>query len=162
MDIHSLKDLQEFLHYLKTQPHNFETVIIDSITEINEVIKAEIEKRTGRSVQKADWSEVQSKIKGIIRGFRDLDMHCLFLALENIEKDEEKISAVTPGLNGKSATDIAAFMDIVGYLYSDKATGERKVLTKTHNLYPTKDRSNVFDVNEETPLDFGEWVDRVK
>lgn len=160
MQIATLKDLQELLHYLKTQKHEYETVIIDSITEINEVIKIEIEKRTGRAIQKNDWVEVQNKIKGIVRGFRDLDMHCLFLALENTEKDEERITAITPSLNGKSATDIAAFMDIVGYIYIDKATGERKVRVAPHNLYLTKDRSNVLE--DEPACDFSEWVAAVK
>lgn len=135
-------------------------MIIDSITEINEVIKIEIEKRTGRAIQKNDWVEVQNKIKGVVRGFRDLDMHCLFLALENTERDEERVVAITPSLNGKSATDIAAFMDIVGYIYIDKATGERKVRVAPHNLYLTKDRSNVLP--EEPEVDFSAWVEAVK
>ncbi len=63
MQIATLKDLQDLLHYLKTVKHDYETVIIDSITEINEVIKIEIEKRTGRAIQKNDWVEVQNKIK---------------------------------------------------------------------------------------------------
>jgi hypothetical protein len=95
-----------------------------------------------------------------VRGFRDLDMHCLFLALENTEKDEERITAVNPALNGKSATDIAAFMDIVGYIFIDKATGERKIRVGSHNLYLTKDRSNVLP--DDPACDFNEWVEAVK
>ncbi len=87
-------------------------------------------------------------------------MHCLFLALENVDKDEERVVAITPSLNGKSATDIAAFMDIVGYIYIDKATGERKVRVAPHNLYLTKDRSNVLP--EEPEVDFSAWVEAVK
>lgn len=160
VQIATLKDLQDLLHYLKTVKHDYETVIIDSITEINEVIKLEIEKRTGRAIQKNDWVEVQNKIKWVVRGFRDLDMHCLFLALENVEKDEERITAVNPALNGKSATDIAAFMDIVGYIFIDKATGERKIRVGSHNLYLTKDRSNVLP--DDPTVDFNDWVEAVK
>lgn len=51
-------------------------------------------------------------------------------------------------------------MDIVGYIYIDKATGERKVRTAPHNLYLTKDRSNVLP--DEPEVDFSVWVEAVK
>lgn len=113
VEIRSLKDLQDLLDYLKTQKHEFETVIIDSITEINDIIKIDIEKRTGRSMQLQDWGELSKKIRGVLRGFRDLPMHTLFIAQESVDKDEDKVTKIVPSLNGKAATEIAYFMDIV-------------------------------------------------
>jgi hypothetical protein len=39
-----MQDLRDLLLYLKNQKHSYETVVIDSISEINDIIKAEIEK----------------------------------------------------------------------------------------------------------------------
>lgn len=159
VEIKSLKDLQELLDYLQKQPHDYETVIIDSITEINDIIKVDIEKRTGRSMQLADWWELSKKIRGVLRGFRDLPMHTLFIAQESMDKDEDKVTKIVPSLNWKAATEIAYFMDVVWYLFIDKA-GERKMITAPNEKLLTKDRTSL--IWNDTPVDFGVWVEKVK
>lgn len=159
VEIKSLNDLREMLVYLKTQKHDYETVIIDSITEINEIIKADIEKKTGKAMEIKDWGTLAKNIKEILRGFRDLPMHVLFIAQEATEKDGDVVTKVVPSLNGKAATEIAYFMDIVGYLYIEKGTGARKLITLPNSMYLTKDRSKV--IGNDTPADFAAWVDKV-
>ena len=159
VEIRSLKDLQDLHDYLKTQTHEFETVVIDSITEINDIIKLDIEKRTGRSMQVQDWWELSKKIKWILRWFRDLPMHTLFIAQESVEKDEDKVTKIVPSLNGKAATEIAYFMDIVWYLFIDKA-GERKMITAPNEKLLTKDRTSL--IWNETDVDFNSWVEKAK
>lgn len=158
VEIKTLKDLQELLIYLKTQKHDFETVVIDSITEINDIIKQDIEKKTGKWMQLQDWWELAKKIKSIFRGFRDLNMHVIFLAQEANEQDEGVVTKIVPSLNGKAATEIAYFMDNVGYLMIDK-TGERKLLTNPNAKLLTKNRG--WFIGNDCPPDFSEWVKRV-
>jgi hypothetical protein len=55
VEIKTIKDLEELLAFLQKADHNFETVIIDSITEVNDIIKQEIEKKTGKPMQLNDW-----------------------------------------------------------------------------------------------------------
>lgn len=160
VEIKSLKDLADLLDYLKNQKHDFETVIIDSISEINDIIKQEIERKTWRSMQIQDWGDLWKKIRSILRGFRDLPMHTLFIAQESNEKDEDKIEKIVPSLNWKAATEIAYFMDIVGYLFIDKATGDRKMITSPNAKLLTKDRSNT--IWNDTEPDFSVWVEKVK
>jgi hypothetical protein len=45
-EIKSLQDLIDLRDFLKNQEHEFETLVIDSITEISDIIKVEIEHRT--------------------------------------------------------------------------------------------------------------------
>ena len=152
-------DLKTLLNYLKNEKHDYDTVVVDSITEINEILKAEMERKSGRSMQLQDWQVLSKKIKTILRGFRDLPMHVLFIAQEIIEKDEESVVKIIPSLNGKASTDIAYFMDIVGYLYVDKSTGERKIITSSNSKLLTKDRTN--KIHNDTEPDFSVWVDMV-
>lgn len=146
--------------FLKTQKHEYETVVIDSITEISEIIKKEIEKKSGRSMEQRDWGTLSKKIREILTGFRDLNMHVLFIALEKIEKDEDKVLKIAPSLNGKSADDIVSFMDVVGYLTIEQGTGERKILTATNSKMPTKDRTR--RIGNNTEPNFGSWVEAVR
>ena len=158
-EINSLQDLKDLYNFLKNEKHEFETVVIDSITEINDIIKTEIETRNKRNMQLQDWGILQKEIKDILRKFRDLPMHIIFLAQETTEKDEEKIVKYLPSLNGKSATEIAYYMDTVGYCFIDKL-GNRKIGTMPNEKYLTKDRTNVIDGGENQ--NFSEWVEAMK
>jgi hypothetical protein len=159
VEIKSLKDLMDLYIYLEKESHEYDTVVIDSITEINEIIKIEIEKRTGRQMQIQDWGELSKKIRDIFRKFRDLPMNVLLIAQEHYITDEDKINKIVPSMNGKAATDIAYFMDIVGYIHIE-ANGTRWIETSTNKKLLTKDRSNTIPNN--TPLDFSEWQKRIK
>lgn len=159
VEIKTVEDLRKLLTFLKDEKHEYETVVIDSISEINEIIKEGIERKRGRAMQLQDWGELSKAIKGILRGFRDLPMHTIFIAQESVEKDDQKIQKIVPSLNGKAATEIAYFMDIVGYSYISKTEGHQ-IMTLPHELYLTKDRSS--RIGNDAPPDFTEWENRVK
>lgn len=159
MDIHALEDLKELYKFLKTEKHPYETVVIDSITEINEVIKANIEKKNGRAMQLQDWGTLAKIIRDILRLFRDLDMHVVFIAQESIDKDGDKIQKIVPNLNGKASEEIAYFMDIVGYFTVDPITNERKILTNSNGKTVAKDRTG--QIKNDTEANFMSWVEKV-
>ncbi len=155
VDIKAMRDLTALYQYLEAGDHKYETVIIDSITEINEIVKLEIEKRTGHSLQLQDCGEVAAKMSNLLRKFRDLPMNVLFIAQEQYINDEQKIKKITPELNGKSATAIARFMDIVGYIHIE-TDGTRWIETSTNKNLLTKDRTQ--KIGDQTPMDFAEWL----
>lgn len=158
VEIKSLRDLMELRTYLQNEEHAYKTVIIDSITEINEIIKLEIQQRTGRNMQLQDWGDLARKMRDILRSFRDLPMHVLFLAQETTEEDEQKIAKYMPALNGKAANEIAYFMDIVGYLRID-GDGTRVMITASNAKYLTKDRSQ--KIGNDTEIDFAVWMQKI-
>ena len=157
-DIKSIADLTELYNFLKKGEHKYNTVVIDSITEINEIIKSDIEKKTGRTVKDEDWDELGKRIRKVLRNFRDLPMHVVFIAQERYFTNKEKIEKIAPSLNGKSAADIAYFMDVVGYpqLESD---GRRWMQTEYNRKYFTGSRSS--QINNQTPPDFEVWKELV-
>lgn len=159
VEIKTLNDLKSLLQYLKTEKHEFETVVIDSISEINDIIKMDIEKKNGRPMAIQDRWTLSKEIKSIFRWFRDLPMHILFIAQESSEKDEDVVVKVVPSLNWKAASEIAYFMDIVWYIYIEKS-GERKIITNSNTKLLTKDRT--WTIWNDTPCDFSTWIERAK
>lgn len=111
-------------------------------------------------MQIQDFGTLSKRIRDILAGFRDLNMHVLFIAQEKIEKDGDTVLKIVPSLNGKSADEIAYFMDVVGYLTIDRATNERKIITTTDQKYLTKDRTR--QIGNDTTPDFSSWVEAVK
>ena len=157
-EIRSLKDLRDLLLYLKNQKHNYETVVIDSISEINDIIKAELEATRWRALQLQDWAVIAKQIEWILREFRWLDMHVLFIAQEQEITDEGKISKIVPSLNWKSATKIAYFMDIVWHM-EVLATWEHVIETLSNPKLLSKDRTWL--IWNTTWADFQVWVSKL-
>lgn len=159
VEVKTLKDLVELYAYLSREEHDYETVVIDSITEINEIIKLEIENRIGRAMQIQDWGELSKKIRDLFRKFRDLPMNVILIAQEAYLTDEDKIKKIVPSLNGKAATEIAYFMDVVGYINVEN-DGTRWIETDSNKKLLTKDRTQ--RIGNDTAMDFAEWQKKVE
>lgn len=161
-DIKSLNDLKSALldlqQEIKAWTCPFDTVVIDSITEINDIIKMEIEKSLdGWSMTFKQRGEVASTIQWILRAFRDLPLHVLFIAHEKSEKDDDKLLKYKPNLNWKAADSICYYMDIVWYTYIDKneESIEFKLVVEPKTFAPTKCRG--WYITDKTPADFEVW-----
>lgn len=152
IDIKTFEDLQKAFIYLSKWGHKYKTVIIDSITEINEIIKSEIEKRNGHFMAKSDWWELQNKIEDVLHAFHDLPMHVIFIAQEQSEKDEDKTTRILPSLNWKTSTKVASLMDVVAYMTIEK-NGKRKIVTNSNSRLLTKDRTNTIWDNAEVDFE---------
>jgi len=157
-EIKKLDDLLELRDFLKKWDHEFETLVIDSITEISDIIKKEIEQRTGRMMQIQDWGELSNKIEGIIKDIKEIDINVIVIAQELYVQDDNKIQKIVPSLNWKSSTKIAYYMDIVGYMYVDKS-GKRTIITENSEKLLTKDRT--WKIGNDTTLDFEHWKELV-
>jgi len=154
--IKTLDQLKEAYNELAKGDHGYETVVIDSITEMNSIIKEGIEKSKGRAMQLQDWGTLAKEIRGILRQFRNLDMHVIFIAQEELQKDDQMVIKIVPSLNGKATTEIAYYMDTVGYMFiTDK--GEYAITTKGNKKLLSKSR---FEFDDE--LDFSGWVEQLK
>lgn len=153
-EIKSLEDLLELRDFLKWQEHDFETLVIDSITEISDIIKQSIEKRTGKMMQIQDWGELANKIEKIIKDIKEIDINVIVIAQELNVWDSDKIQRIVPSLNWKSSTKICYYMDIVWYIYVDKS-GNRSIITGASDKLLTKDRTG--KIWNNTELDFEVW-----
>lgn len=157
--INSLEDIREAYAYLSKWEHNYKTVVIDSITEINDLIKLWIEKKLNRQMGIPERTELAKIVENLLRGFVNLNMHVIFLAHELIEYDDKgKIIRIVPSLNWKLATKIAAFMDTVAYINVDWHGIHKITVTPQSNLI-TKDRTK-FITNDMQ--DLSEWIKKLE
>jgi len=156
--IETLENLQQLRDFLRDEEHEFETLVIDSITDINERIKKSIEVKTWKSMEKNMWAELSDKIKGILFDIKNIDMNIIIISQEKFEKDWENIQKIIPSLNWKLATEICYFMDIVWYIFIDKEWS-RKLITSPSEKYLSKDRTK--RIWNDTELNFEKWTELV-
>lgn len=150
----SAQEVFEALNLIRAQAGNYDTVVVDSLTEVARLALETTAGRTDRAGRPvtpslADWSRCVQVIRQLVRGFTGLPTTVVFTALPRIVRsDSGDVGAVRPGLPGRLADEVAAAMDFVLYLYGqedDDPSGERNYrrmfLTAPHKRVFAKDRS---------------------
>lgn len=108
----------------------YNTVIIDSLTELNEFCMADLLglhqgfSFTGDlpTAEFKEYKQNHGKMQMLIRTFRDLDMHVIMTAAAAYDQDELKAYHYTPSLTGQLSNKAQGFFDIVGFLQTGAAT----------------------------------------
>jgi len=154
VEIKTMEELMEVYTFL-VNDSEYDWVCLDSISEIAEVLLAH-EKGKTNDPRKA-YGEMQERMMGLMRSFRDLPKNIYFAAKQERVKDE-----ITGGmLFGPSAPGqkigpaMPYLFDEVFALHTWKdETGEvqRAFQTQRDNQYEAKDRSGVLDLAEPASL----------
>ena len=97
--------------------HEFESVVFDSLTEIQLRCKDSI--GGADTFSERQWGELLNKMMQLVRNFRDLKMdarkpvNVFFVALST-QHDEQQVADIQGSLRGK----LPGYMDFVGYLFT--------------------------------------------
>jgi len=163
------KEMQEVYNALHRGDTGYQTVVLDSLTEIQKFnmyhIMEELIKTKGDANRvdpdvpsMREWGKNLEQIRRFVRGFRDLPMHTLFTALARNDKDQQTgLSTIKPSLSGKMADEVAAFLDVVAYYYvkdvqeDDETTTKRLLLTRKTSKHIAKDRTGNLPMVVEAP-----------
>lgn len=152
MRVQSWLEMQDVYNSLFAGGHGYSTVVIDSLTEAQKfnmyhILKNLVEDKEDRDPDIAgmrEWGKNIEQIRRFVRGFRDLPCNTIFTALMREDKNQ-KTGAQTrkPMLSGKLASEVAAFLDIVVFLYKKEIDGEQRrlLLTAATDDTVAKDRT---------------------
>lgn len=135
-----------------TTPRKYRTVIVDTLNEVQKYamyqllgivvgeqpLDADLE-----SPQFKEWNLATEMIRLLVRSFRDLPMHVIFVCAEQVTEDERKRRIRTPGLPGKLANEVQGFLDFVGYYVAAQTEGgdmRRRLFLVPGQTYQAKNR----------------------
>lgn len=165
IEISTLEELYEAFEYLVKDPEGvkFESIALDSISEIGELILS-IEKKKTTDGRQA-YGKMQEQLGDIIRAFRDIPGRNVYFSakMEKMQSDTGALlfSASLPG--NKSAQALPYAFDEVFALQigvtKDK-TSYRYLLTSPDGLWSAKDRSGCLEGMEEPNL--GKIINKIK
>ena len=119
-----LRDVEK-LRELIPNPLKIKTVINDSITEAQKYCMYQLlgidpakQKLDAEpdAPQFAEWGRSREMIQFLVRRFRDLPVHSIFIAGHNVEQDAKKQFHYDLMLSGQLAKDVRGLVDTVGYL----------------------------------------------
>ena len=174
-DIHSVDDLEQELFKIVNKDPKYattKTVVIDNITELQTLVLeslttqqfAERRKKnknyTIDEVYLEDYGVAGKRLARILRGFRDLPIHVLYIAhkKDKMRQGTNTLEESKPNMTEKLGTAIMGYMDYVWYLYTademmgNEETGyysetHRYMLTQPMNNYAAKTRGAEFAKN---------------
>lgn len=140
VSINSWKDLEQVYQALFAGAHEYKTVIVDSLTELNDYcidgVAKEAMLRKPDSfddvLEIRDWNKVTSRMIRMIRVFRDLPMNTIFVAHMVEEKDPRTSRLLKqPLLSGQLKKKLPAIPDIVLYQYMQEVEEKQRRLVLT-------------------------------
>ncbi len=148
-----------------------ETVVIDSLTELQRMLRDEIldQKKGAGNVNVTwtlqDWSTLTDRMRKLVRMIRDVPFHVVATALAESDTDQNENRYVTPSFQGKKfPNEIAGYFSAVGYVFRQREKeGEEevlkhRVLLSGPSTYLTK---NVAPLNPVEEPDVGDWIRRI-
>lgn len=150
----ALREAYEWLHG-SDEARAFESVALDSISEVAEVVLAHELKRNKDG--RAAYGELNSTMQELIRSFRDLPGKHVYMSAK-LEKSQDEMGRMlyNPGMPGKSLTQgLPYFFDEVLALRVEKdADGvtQRAIMCDSDGLWAAKDRSGRLDAWEAPDL----------
>lgn len=154
--VESWKDVQGVYDELYAGNHKYRTVILDSLTEIQKfnmynVMQKLIEQNENRDVDvpsMREWGINLEQMRKFVRAFRDLPMNTIFTALMVSEKDQKTgLTVKEVHLSGKLKKEVAAFLDIVVFMYmremeiNNETKQTRLLLSQATDTCTAKDRT---------------------
>lgn len=162
LEVSTIEELQEAYSYV-SESNDFESVAIDSISEIAEVI-LNAEKKTAKDPRQA-YGAMQEQITDIIRAFRDLPGKNVYIsAKQERTQDDTGRLIYSPSMPGqKVGQALPYFFDEVFSVRADKDSEGNMVhylQTSTDGIYEAKDRSGKLEFYEES--DLGAIINKIK
>lgn len=174
-DIHSVDDLENELFRIVNHDEkyaNTKTVVIDNITELltlalESLTTSQLSERRKKNknytvdeVYLEDYGVAGKRLARILRGFRDLPMHVIYIAhkKDKMRQGTNTLEESKPNMTEKLGTAVMGYMDFVWYLYTaDETMGSeeegyytethRYLLTQPMNNYAAKTRGSEFAKN---------------
>lgn len=157
------EDVVYLYWFLKQGDHDFETVVLDTLTALQNMCIAHVLKESEdrdpnkdpHTMSMREWGKVGELMKPLLLNFRNLPMHVVFVAQERSVDNEEGESEKVPDLSPASRATAMSSVDIIGRIFQKEVrvinkqtqketkAWETLMLVGPHEVYTTKDRTGV-------------------
>lgn len=157
IEVSSMSDIQEAYKWLteSDEAKQFESVALDSISEIGEVV-LNYERKQTKDPRQA-YGAMAEQVADLIRAFRDLNGKNVYFSAK-LEKSQDEMGRIlyAPSMPGnKTGQSLPFFFDEVMALRIEKdADGviQRALMCESDGLWVAKDRSGKLDAWESPDL----------
>lgn len=159
IEIDEWGDVFDVFEWLATAEHNFKTVVLDSLNELQKLalrytVRAfpTIHRSYDSLPSQSDYGKMLDDFDKFVRAFKSLPMNVVYIA--QVQSRQFDTDLVMPQLVGKnSARDVCRMMDVVGYLYKVPGDESQQLRAMAFDAvdFVTKDRAGFLPAVVENP-----------
>lgn len=141
VSVNSWRTMQLVYQYLTQREHDFQSIVLDSITEVQRRCRTNLKGSEAMQIQ--DWGVLLAQMDALIRGYRDLTLEVsnpvrcvVFIAETKLRDGQWK-----PYMQGQIAETMPYWVDVVGWLYThmmNDAAGQPTVPHKVLHVGPSE------------------------
>ena len=148
----SIGEFQRLVSDLAKGKYEQNTIIIDSVTELQRVWLADIQRKSNARDPRQDYGALLNDMGTALRTLTGIDKHVIYTALVRKQTDDtgERIIEVRPELSPSLANALMGFVDFIWY-FQRKARSQAdhavEVLTRQSGVILAKTRGPVFAKN---------------
>ena len=148
VDVQSFDTAQMAYTWLASGKHPFNSVIVDSITELQQRVLDAVTGSPSIQPQTQHWGTLLREMESFVRKLRDLRKHPVkpLWAVVLVAGSQEKNNKQRPFLQGQLGIKIAYHMDVVGYLVrqqGDDGQEQRVLHIKPFGFIEAKDNTHI-------------------
>ena len=146
--VRTYDDAIKAYEWLRSGKHPFESIVIDSISELQQKLVDKVTNRDQAKLQ--DWGDILRKYMGFLRDMRDMTEHptkpvqsVVLIAMSIDDKDGKK----QPFAQGQSKVMMPYLFDILGAMHVDSWTDDtgatqyvHRMLIGSNHIYATGER----------------------
>lgn len=147
--VRTYADMLQVMRWLESGQHGFESVCIDSISEIQKRLKDQVTEGTGEMDQRK-WGELLTHMEALIRKLRDLTEHPIRPVTVVITAMMElRDGKWRPLVQGALRDTLPYFVDVCGYMFVQQMPSEdptqpgpeiRRMLTRPNSQFVAGER----------------------
>ena len=149
LSVHSRKDLQEALYWIRHEKLPYKTIAFDGFSVYTQQALREIlSDRQRTSPTWYEWGLLTQHIREVILGLLQPKAHTIFTALEKKREEDGKLVWKGPDLSKKIREILRAVVDLEGVLWVEES---KRYLgfSSPKGIAEVKDRSGKLGVKEE-------------
>lgn len=157
VEVKTLQELKDLYKRLKDESPKYDTIVIDSLSEISKIIKDNLTQCWARPMQLRERWVFSEEMMQAVRQIVALPYHVVCIVHSKEVLDEAGIVEFYElAIETKAKNEVTRYFDIIGYSHISKEW-EYKISIKGSSKTLCGDRSNTID-KENTPLDVSEWI----
>ena len=157
VEVKTLQELKDLYKRLKETKPDYDTIVIDSLSEISKIIKDNLTNSGNKQMILRDRGVFSEEMLQAVRQIIALPYHVVAIVHTKEVLDEAwVIQFYELSIETKAKNEVTRYFDVIGFSYIDKE-GQYKISIKGSSKTLCGDRSNTID-KENTPLDISEWI----
>ena len=157
VEVKTLQELKDLYKRLKETKPDYDTIVIDSLSEISKIIKDNLTNQGSKQMILRDRWVFSEEMMQAVRQIVNLPYHVVCIVHTKEVLDEAgAIQFYELSIETKAKNEVTRYFDVIGFSSIDKE-GTYQISIKGSSKTLCGDRSNTID-KDNTPLDVSEWI----